>query len=191
MSFRRIMRTCLLGVFVFCVPVAGTGIAKAEQPSSESKMTGELIFPLDDQHNHAPGIAECSNGDLIVSWYRGSGERTADDVAIYGSRLRKVQSKQDGTAKWSKPFVWVDTPGFPDCNTCLMIDKEDRLWLFWPVIIANSWESCLTHYVTSTDYLEDGVPNTSGNGVILLKPDDFQQQRSSGGTSTRNPCLTI
>ena len=175
MSFRRILRACLLGVFVFCVHVAGTGLAKAEQSSNESRMTDELIFPLDDQHNHAPGIAECSNGDLIVSWYRGSGERTADDVAIYGSRLRKGQSKQDGTAKWSKPFLWVDTPGFPDCNTCLMIDKEDRLWLFWPVIIANSWESCLTHYVTSTDYLEDGVPNTSGNGVILLKPDDFQQ----------------
>ena len=175
MSFRRILRTCLLGAFVLCVPVVGPGMAKAEQPLNESKMTGELIFPLDDQHNHAPGIAECSNGDLIVSWYRGSGERTADDVAIYGSRLRMGQSQHDRTSRWSKPFLWVDTPGFPDCNTCLMIDKEDRLWLFWPVIIANSWESCLTHYVTSTDYLEDGVPKSSGNGVILLKPDDFQQ----------------
>ena len=56
-----------------------------------------------------------------------------------------------------------------------MIDKQERLWLFWPVIIANTWESCLTHYVTSTDYFDDGRPQLSGNGVILLKPDDFQQ----------------
>ncbi|MFC1759751.1 exo-alpha-sialidase, partial [Planctomycetota bacterium] len=39
----------------------------------------------------------------------------------------------------------------------------------------NSWESCITHYVTSTDYLGDGVPNQSGNGIILLKPDNFQE----------------
>jgi hypothetical protein len=30
----------------------------------------ELIFPLDEQHNHAPGIVECGNGDLLVSWYQ-------------------------------------------------------------------------------------------------------------------------
>ncbi len=175
MSLRRISRACLLGASVISLAVAGAAIAKAEQSSTASMMTGELIFPLDNQHNHAPGIVECSNGDLIVSWYRGSGERTADDVAIYGSRLRANQSTPDRIKKWSNPFLWIDTPGFPDCNTCLMIDKQDRLWLFWPVIIANSWESCLTHYITSTDYLKDGAPKTSGNGVILLKPDDFQQ----------------
>ena len=49
----------------------------------------ELVFPLHPQHNHAPGIVECPNGDLLVSWYRGSGERRADDVAVYGARRRK------------------------------------------------------------------------------------------------------
>lgn len=137
---------------------------------TEPEMTGEFIFPLHEQHNHAPGIAECPNGDLIVSWYRGSGERRSDDVAIYGARLRK------GESKWSDAFLWVDTPGFPDCNTCLMIDRDERLWLFWPVIIANTWESCITHYVTSTDYLSDGKPKQSTNGIILLKPGDFQQK---------------
>src|SRR5689334_5135743 len=92
----------------------------------------ELVFPLHGQHNHAPGIVECANGDLFVSWYRGSGERTADDVAVYGAWLRK------GTAQWSEPVVLADVPGFPDCNTCLMIDRQQRLWLFWPTILANS-----------------------------------------------------
>lgn len=83
----------------------------------------ELVFPLHTQHNHAPGIVECPNGDLLVSWYRGSGERQADDVAIYGARLRK------GNERWSEAFLLADTPGFPDCNTTLFIDVQKRLWL--------------------------------------------------------------
>ena len=98
-------------------------VAADEAPS----YAAELVFPLHPQHNHAPGIVECPNGDLLVSWYRGSGERTADDVAVYGARKAK------GSLQWSEPFLLADTPGFPDCNTCLMIDRRQRLWLFWPV----------------------------------------------------------
>src|SRR3954468_8634546 len=79
----------------------------AESPRLEA----ELVFPLHAQHNHAPGIVECPNGDLLVSWYRGSGERNGDDVAVYGARKRK------NDATWSEAFVMADTPGFPDCNT--------------------------------------------------------------------------
>jgi predicted neuraminidase len=100
--------------------------------------SAELVFPLHPQHNHAPGIVELPNGDLLASWYRGSGERTADDVAVYGARKKK------GESKWSDAFLMADTPGFPDCNTCMMVDRRNRLWLFWPTIIANTWESCLT-----------------------------------------------
>src|ERR1051325_4715360 len=82
-----------------------------EKPHYEA----ELIFPLHDKHNHAPGVVECPNGDLFVSWYRGSGERTADDVAVYGAWRAK------GAAGWSEPVLLADTPGFPDCNTALFI----------------------------------------------------------------------
>ena len=143
------------------VAVSATTVA------SEPTFRSELIFPLDDQHNHAPGIAELSNGDLIVSWYRGSGERRADDVAVFGSRLTK------GESKWTTPFLMADTPGFPDYNTCLMVDEQDRLWLFWPVILAKTWESCLSHYKVS---LRPEVPGTltwDESGTILLKPNDF------------------
>ena len=69
----------------------------------------------------------------------------------------------------------ADTPGFPDCNTCMMVDRQDRLWLFWPVILANSWESCLTHYqiADSCQGIEGPAPQWTDHGVILLKPDDF------------------
>ncbi len=129
----------------------------------------EFVFPLDDQHNHAPSIVECGGGGLLVSWYRGSGERRADDVAVYGAR------KGPDDLRWSEPFLMADTPGFPDCNTCMMVDKQGRLWLFWPVIIANSWESCLTHYkvADSCQVETGGAPQWSDHGVILLKPADF------------------
>lgn len=140
--------------------------AAAETPQYQA----ELVFPLHSQHNHAPGIVECPNGDLLVSWYRGSGERTADDVAVYGARRRK------GADTWSSPFLLADYPKFPDCNTCMMIDRQDRLWLFWPVILANSWESCLTNYRVASHYTDDGPPRWDWQGLVLLRPADFHNQ---------------
>src|SRR6476659_9802207 len=131
--------------------------------------SAELVFPLHPQHNHAPGIVELPKGDLLVSWYRGSGERTADDVAVYGARKKK------GESKWSDAFLMADTPGFPDCNTCMMIDRRNRLWLFWPTIIANTWESCLTNFRMSQDFAGPGSPKWDKNGLVLLKPDDFSK----------------
>jgi predicted neuraminidase len=130
----------------------------------------ELVFPLHDKHNHAPGIVECPNGDLLVSWYRGSGERRSDDVAVFGARRKK------GAADWSEAFLMADRPGFPDCNTTMMIDGRGRLWLFWPTILANTWESCLTNYRRSSDFAGPGSPRWDREGLILLKPDDFRDE---------------
>jgi predicted neuraminidase len=133
-----------------------------------SAYQAELVFPLHPQHNHAPGVVECPNGDLLASWYRGAGECRADDVAVYGARLRK------GSKRWSEPFPLADTPGFPDCNTTLFIDAGKRLWLFWPVILANNWESCLTNYRVATAYEGEGPPKWDWQGVLYLKPLDFE-----------------
>jgi predicted neuraminidase len=103
----------------------------------------------------------------LVSWYRGSGERSADDVAVYGSRLKK------GMKQWDEPYVLADTPGFPDCNTALFIDGQQRLWLFYPTILANTWESCLTNFKIASRYDNRGPPRWDREGLILLKPDDF------------------
>lgn len=143
-------------------------------PDTAPLCTAELIFPLHPQHNHAPGIVECPNGDLLVSWYRGSGERSADDVAVLGARRRQ------GEASWSAPFLLADTPGFPDCNTALFIDRQKRLWLFWPLILANSWESCLTCYRVASDYTGEGAPKWEWQGVIPLKPEDFEAEMVRG-----------
>lgn len=145
-----------------------TWVVSGVQPAMPVHYDAQLVFPLRTDHNHAPGIVSLPSGELIASWYRGSGERSADDVAVYGSRLRP------GAAVWDEAFLMADTPGFPDCNTCMMIDGDQRLWLFWPTIIANSWESCLTNYRVSSDFARPGAPTWQRGGLILLKPDDFQ-----------------
>ncbi len=147
------------------IAVGSCGPLSAEVPYFAS----ELIFPLHAQHNHAPGIAELANGELFVSWYRGSGERRADDVAVYGTR------KPADAKSWSEAFLLVDTPGFPDCNTCLMVDPRGRLTLFWPLILANSWESCVTQMLVADDPLGVGCPKWTHRDSLWLKPDDFSE----------------
>jgi predicted neuraminidase len=152
------------------LPALIVSLAAALPAFAEPEYREELVFPLNPVHNHAPGIVECPNGDFLASWYRGSGERRADDVAVLGARLRK------GENKWSDAFVMADNPEFPDCNTTMMIDGKGKLWLFWPIILDNNWESALTIYRTSTDYEGEGSPKWNWQGVVWLKPEDFKDE---------------
>lgn len=122
------------------------------------------VFPLDALHNHSSCVVEAPNGDLLVTWYRGSGERSADDVRILGARLPK------GSEAWSEPFVMADTPGFPDCNPAIIVDPAGRLRLYWPLIIANEWHTALLMERVSHDWLGAGPPRWSSGGPILFKP---------------------
>lgn len=138
--------------------------------ASAPMLTKEDIFPLDAQHNHASSIVRLPNGDLFVCWYRGSGERTADDVAVMGAR------KRAGAAKWSAPFVLADTPGFPDTNPTLFLDRKNQLWLFWQTIVANRWETAITNIRMSTDYKAEGAPKWKAGEAMFLKPRNFAER---------------
>jgi predicted neuraminidase len=141
--------------------------------ADEPYFASELIFPLNAEHNHAPGIAELRDGSLLVSWYRGSGERKADDVRVLGAR------KKPGEDAWSEPFLMVDTPGFPDGNTCLHTDPQGRLMLFWPLVLANTWESCITQQLVSESPEGSGCPVWNRRDSLWLKPDDFSPKALS------------
>ncbi len=127
----------------------------------------EQIFPPVPEQTHAPGIVECSNGDLIASWY---GDVGPGDSAVFGAR------KRQGYTAWSRPFVMADRPHFPDCNTAMSIDGRGRLWLFWPTIVGGSWESALLNYQVASDYLQPGPPKWDRQGLILLRPADFSKE---------------
>jgi predicted neuraminidase len=158
---------------VILIPLL-TPAAGLAQPANGPAHKAELVFPLHPKHNHAPGIVELPGGDLLVSWYRGSGERSADDVAVYGARLRK------GADQWSEAFLLADYPGFPDGNTTMFLDAKQRLWLFWPLILDNQWSSCLTNYRTSKDYEGDGPPTWDWQGIIPLRPLNFEEEMLKG-----------
>jgi predicted neuraminidase len=139
-------------------------VAAAAQPLYES----ELIFPPEKWHNHSSSIVELPNGDLLVCWFHGSGERTADDVVIEAARHSRR------TGKWGAPFIIADTPGFPDTNPTMFIDSKQRLFLFWPVIVAHEWETALMKYRISTDYQqESGPPKWEHQDNIILIPKDI------------------
>ena len=144
--------------------------AAAAQPETPM-FEGELIFPLEHWHNHSSCIVEAPNGDLLVCWFHGSGERQADDVHILGAR------KPKGADAWTEPFVMANTPGFPDTNCTMIIDQQERLWLLWPTILANTWESALMKYKISTNYMQpEGPPDWDMMYVLHPKPgDDFQE----------------
>lgn len=142
---------CVLGAALFAAPAPG-----------------ELIFPLEKWHNHSSSVVELPNGDLLVCWFHGSGERQADDVVIRAARRSKT------SGKWTEPFLLADTPLFPDTNPVLWIDAKQRLFLFWPAIIANQWETALMKYRISTDYGQSsGPPKWQHQDNILLIPKDI------------------
>lgn len=141
--------------------------AAAGQPSV---LESELIFPPLNLHTHGSCLVECPNGDLLACWYQGSGERRADDVAVFGARRRR------GEKHWSQPFLMADTPGFPDTNPCLLVDPRGKLWLIWQTIIANEWHTALTKYKIASNYLADGAPQWETSDTLILKPSpDFAE----------------
>jgi predicted neuraminidase len=125
---------------------------------------GEFIIPPENLHNHGSCVVEAPNGDLIVCWFNGSGERTADDCKIVGARLPK------GATRWSARFTMADTPDLPDTNCCMFIDPRGRLWLIWPTILDNQWESALLKYRISEDYVGVGTPVWKTQDVLHVKP---------------------
>jgi predicted neuraminidase len=143
-------------------------LALTASAAATPEYSGELIFPLEKWHNHSSSIVELPNGDFLVCWFHGSGEREADDVLIRAARWNHT------THKWSEPFVLADTPGFPETNPVLFLDSHQRLMFFWPLIVAHKWETALMKYRISTDYQQpSGPPKWNFQDNIVLVPKDI------------------
>ncbi|MEO8661251.1 MAG: sialidase family protein [Bryobacteraceae bacterium] len=164
-----------LFLFIFA---AAAVLAAADGPLHEA----ELLFPLEAWHNHSSSIVELPNHDLLVCWFHGRGEREADDVKIEGARWSATRHA------WGSRFTLADTPGFPDTNPVLFLDRKERLWLFWPAILANTWESALMKYKVSTVYQQaDGPPHWTEGDNLLVIPKNLSQriEQVLGGKNAR------
>lgn len=165
----RKRNSTLFALAVFCICCIGYwGWLEQSEAATSSALKpfieSELIFPLEHWHNHASCIVECPNGDLLVCWFNGSGERQADDVKIEGARLKR------GARQWSMRFTMADTPGYPDTNCAMFIDPKGQLWLMWPTIMANEWHTALMKYKISDQYQTTGTPTWKVSEVMHLTP---------------------
>ncbi|HLN54571.1 MAG TPA: exo-alpha-sialidase [Bacteroidales bacterium] len=154
-----------LVIMAFLLLAGCSGNSSREKQSSADSLVIENIFPFQSQHCHGSSITELPGGDLLTVWFQGSGERTADDVSINGSRFSKRQGK------WSPPFEMADVDGFPDINPVVFVDPQSRLWLVWYTVIAYQWESSILKYRISEDYKKPGPPVWKWQDMIHVKPD--------------------
>jgi predicted neuraminidase len=157
----------LICVLSFFLQITGTAQKKPV-------LQDVLVFPLQAQHVHGSSIVSLPNGDFLVAWFQGSGERTADDVRIMGARLKKNQKV------WSEPFLMADTPLLPDCNPVLFLNLQGKLFLVWIAVQANLWEQSVIRFKTSTEYAKRGAPVWNWQDNIFLKPDKrFEEEITS------------
>lgn len=133
------------------------------------------IFPPQGEHTHGSSIIQCPDGSFLACWFQGSGERTANDVRILGSRLKK------GASQWSPVFLMADTPDLPDCNPVLYLDRHERVWMFWIAVRANRWEYSLLKYKWAKNPHGSQAPAWDWQDAIILKPgDEFPRQLAAG-----------
>ncbi len=157
----RLIRLIIFSQLICCFEISAQNLNSVKALVKE-----EFIFPFQNEHVHASSIVMLPNGDMLAVWFQGSGERTANDVRIMGSRLNS------GTKTWSTPFLMADTKGLPDCNPVLFLNGKGKLFLFWIAVQANKWENSILRFRTATNYSGDGAPVWDWQDDILFKPDD-------------------
>lgn len=148
------------------------GLVPKSRAAADAGITHTHVFPREkDIHNHAPCVTECPNGDLLLAYYTGHGERKSDDVRIVGHRLTK------GAAAWSPRMELADTPDYPDCNPAIFAAPTGELWLWYPTILDHHWEGALLKYHVSKDFQTPGkAPVWQREGVAHVTPTGFAEQ---------------
>src|SRR5262245_27785762 len=147
---KQVIKRFIVASGVLTLVFTGAALVVASRSAGGGPcLESELIFPLEHCHHHASCIVDAPNGELLVCWFHGSGERTADDVKSEGARKRRR------SREWSPRFTMADTPGYPDTNCAMFIDPQRRLWLLWPTILANEWHTALMKYRISSRYQSD------------------------------------
>ena len=154
-----------LGCLSLFTLVVGRPAISAEPP----EIVRRSIFEVENKHNHAPCVIETASGDLLATWYSGTGERQADDVEIQGAWLAK------GADQWSPRFLMADTPGYPDCNPALFAAPNGQIWLFWPTILDHRWEGALLKFkVADPPQSPPGPIRWTRSDVLHLTPESDQ-----------------
>jgi predicted neuraminidase len=95
-------------------------------------------------YKHPAAITAFDNGDLYLCYYGGAGEY-ATDTSVYGSRLRKSESK------WSAPVVIAHDPLRSTGNGMVWQAPDKTVWLFYVVRFGNTWSDSRIQVKVSHD----------------------------------------
>lgn len=156
---RRLLHAVLL-LLSAILALHGIPEASAKPPS----VLRSDLFPPESWHNHGSCIVELPDGQLLVTWFHGSGERKSDDVRIEGAR----RPRRGGP--WGPRFPMADTPGYPDTNPSLFLSPDGDLWLLYPTILANLWESALMKVQVASDFRRAGPPRWRKQDILHVTP---------------------
>ncbi|MBD3350956.1 MAG: hypothetical protein GF364_05665 [Candidatus Lokiarchaeota archaeon] len=158
-SFRikRVMLIILIGICIFALPfpLIDLHISRLHTdnpPSSYDARINDafpagdsdvhrngLIYPYDSIPDgpscHAPSMIELQNGDLLCTWFAGSGEK-GEDVKTYGSLCTpEYNTEGDGLIlDWSTPFVVVDTINKSEGPGPMYQCPDGRIILYYSVL---------------------------------------------------------
>ena len=145
--------------------------------AAEAVYEAEMVFnPASGSHGHvhASCITQYPNGDLLVVWYENGDELTpeyfskdkdkSDNVRIGAARRRS------GEPHFDLPFVIADTFGLADNNPCVLIDRDQQLWLIRPTLLGVpdwSWGSALVRYQISDDFVGQQQPVWKKQDILV------------------------
>src|SRR5690348_1824864 len=93
-------------------------------PSETNPQRLEGFIPiLHPNDSHASNLLVLDNGDIVCTWFTGSGEGNPDTNVVF-SRLAA------GSNEWTRPIQLSDDPERSEQNPVLFQAPDGKLWLF-------------------------------------------------------------
>ena len=98
-------------------------------------------------YKHPASMTEMNNGDLYLVYYGGADEY-ATETAVFGSRLRK------GETRWSPPRAIARDPFRSVGNGVIWEAPDGVVWLFYVVRFGATWSTSRVQCKISRDHAE-------------------------------------
>jgi predicted neuraminidase len=117
-------------------------------------------------YKHPASMTELKNGDLYLVYYGGEGEY-ATDTAVFGSRLKR------GETKWSDPKPIAHDPFRSVGNGVIWEAPDGIVWLFYVVRFGETWSNSRVQVKIS----RDGAETWSDASVLSLEEGTMVRNR--------------
>jgi predicted neuraminidase len=138
-------------------------------PAAAGELTIERVFGPEvptGPYKHPACMTELDNGDLYLVYYGGGGEY-AVDTSVFGSRLKK------GETRWTEPQPIAHDPFRSAGNGVIWQAPDGLVWLFYVVRYGETWSTSRLQFKVSRDQAE----TWSDASVLSLDEGDMVRGR--------------